>query len=222
MKGIIIAVLLVCLLAGTAFAAVLASTTQTITQEIVAPSSGGDGGGGISKLRLYDLATENITEDSAVIVWETSRASTSQITYWSSAETIIEDYDYVKVHSFHLENLDADTTYYFEVFSKDKHRQKVSDESEFTTLEKEVIPTPEPTPTPTPEPTPAPEPTPTPEPTPAPEPAPTPPTPPAAPTTPEEPTPWWLIGGLGGLAVAGGIGYRFWRRLKRKEANDGV
>jgi len=193
------------------------ATPGTYTAELrikseVAPTPSDDG---VSRLRLYGLTIENITEDSADIVWRTSRTSTSQVTYWSSAKATVKDKSYVRKHLVHLEELKDDTTYYFEVYSKDRHRKSAKDEGEFTTLEREVIPPPKPTPTPTPEPTPAPEPTPTP--TPAPAPAPT---PPPAPPTPEEPIPWPLIGGLiGAAAIAGGIGY--WLRRRRKEANHG-
>ena len=77
-------------------AAFSVSATQTITQEIVAPPSGGVWWGGVSALRLYDLTVENIAEDSADILWTTSRASTSQVTYWSSPELTIKDESYVR------------------------------------------------------------------------------------------------------------------------------
>ena len=186
------------------------TTPGTYTAELrikseVAPSEDEDDG--VSRLRLYGLTVNNITQDSADIVWKTSRTSTSQVTYWSSPGVTLKDKTYVRKHLVHLENLEQDTTYYFEVVSRDKYRRKASDEGEFTTLKK--IPKPKPTPTPSPTPTPTPTPAPTPPPTPTPAP-----TPPLAPPTAEKPTPWGLIGGVvGGLAAAGGIGYWFWRRL---------
>ena len=176
------------------------STELQIKSE--APPSVGGGGGGISKLRLYDLTVENITEDSADIFWKTNRGATSQVTYWSSLELEIEDETRVREHSLCLKDLEQDTTYSFEVYSRDKYKKSATEEGEFTTLKKEVVPAPEPTPPPVPEPAP-------PEPTP-------PPPPPTPPPAPEEPTPWALIGGLIGAAIAGGIGYWLWRRRKAR------
>jgi len=185
------------------------TTPGTYTAELrikseVAPSEDEDEG--ISRLRLYDLRVENITEDSADVLWRTSRGATSKVTYWASLKLEIEDETRVKEHSLCLRDLKQDTTYSFEVYSKDRHRKSAKDDGKFTTLKKEAAPKPTPTPTPTPIPTP--EPTPTPAPVPAP-------TPPPAPPTPEKPMPWGLIGGLGGLAAASGIGYWFWRRQRR-------
>ncbi len=177
-------------------------------------------GGGVSSLRLYDLAVENITENSADIVWTTSRTSTSEVTYEASAEATVKDTTYVREHLVHLGGLEANTTYYFEVLSGDKYRRRASEEGEFTTLKRKVIPTPEPTPPPTPEPTPLPTPEPTPAPEPTPpmvEPTPPPPPPPAPPLVPEKPLPWPLIGGLIGGSALVGIGYWLWRRRKKAD-----
>jgi len=186
------------------------ATPGTYTAELEikseAPPSVGGGGGGISKLRIYDLTVENITEDSADIFWKTNRSATSQVTYWSSLELEIEDETRVKEHSLCLRDLEQDTIYSFEVYSRDKYKKSATEEGEFTTLKEEVVPAPPPTPPPVPEPAP-------PEPTP---PVP-PPTPPPAPV---EPTPWGLIGSvIGAAAIAGGIGYWLWRR--KKEAKNG-
>lgn len=104
------------------------------------------GNGGVSALRLYDLTVENITEDSADILWETSRSTTSELAYWSSSEIIVEDKDYAKEHLVHLENLEDNTTYYFKVTCRDRYGLRRSDEGEFTTLEEVVEPEPEPEP----------------------------------------------------------------------------
>lgn len=188
------------------------ATPGTYTAELrikseVAPSEDEDGDG-VSRLRLYGLTVENITQDSADIVWQTSRTSTSQVTYWASPRLTVKDKSYVREHLVHLEDLDADTTYYFEVYSRDKHRKSAKDEGKFTTLKKKAIPIPKPKPTPTPTPTPTP--VPMPKPTPPPEPPPGPPLVPAA-------APWGLIGSMvGGVAAVSGIGYWLWRR-QRKE-----
>jgi len=179
--------------------------TYTAELEIKSEVASEDEDEGISRLKLYDLRVENITQDSADIVWRTSRTSRSELTYWSSPKATVKDSSYVRKHLVHLEDLKDNTTYYLEVVCKDKHRSKASDDGEFTTLKTEVAPKPTPTPTPTPIPTP--------EPTPTPVPAPMPPL--APPTPPAPPTPWGLIGGLGGLAAASGIGYWLWRRQRR-------
>lgn len=176
-------------------------TAELKIKSEAAPVPSGGGGGGISKLRLYGLTVENVTEDSADILWTTSRASTSQVTYWSSPELTIKDESYIREHLVHLEDLEQNTTYYFKLVSRDKYRRKASDEGEFTTLEKEVIPEPEPTP-PEPEEPVIIEPI---EPT-EPEPAP--------PAPIEKPTPWPLIGGIigGAILIAAGVIYWRWRR----------
>jgi len=141
MKGIIIAVLLVCLLAGTAFAAVLTSTTQTITQEIVAPPpSGGGGGGGGGPTGFppvfSNISNCGITETTADICWETDLYSTSQVEYWSSPSIFSElDKCLVRKHHVHLTGLTLGTTYHYKVMSKGYATAlAVSDEYTFTTL----------------------------------------------------------------------------------------
>ncbi|MBA7585520.1 hypothetical protein ES708_27504 [subsurface metagenome] len=182
-------------------AAFSVSATQTITQEIVAPPSGGVWWGGVSALRLYDLTVENIAEDSADILWTTSRASTSQVTYWSSPELTIKDESYVREHLVCLEDLEGDTTYYFKMTCKDRYGLRKSDEGEFITL-KEIVPEPEPIP-PEPEEPVAPEPT-----------EPIEPEPISPPATPEKPTPWPLIGGIVGGAILIAAGVIYWLRRR--------
>ena len=187
-------------------------TTELIIKSEVPPSPP-SGDGVVSKLKLYDLRVENITEDSADVLWRTSRTSTSEVTYWASSETTVKDEDYIKEHIVHLDDLEQDTTYCFDVFSNDKYGKKVSAEGEFTTLKKEITPTPTPTPAPTPIPTPEPTPPEVVEPEVV-----EPPAPPYIP--PEEPkpeTPWGLIAavvGIGVVIILGGIVY--WRKRQRK------
>ncbi len=130
---------------GAVLAASLISTTQTITQEIIEPSlPSGGGGGGIPMFTLYDLTIENITEGSADILWETSRPTTSKLTYWSISETTIENETRASEHIVGLEELEDNTTYYFEITCRDEYGQEKSITGEFTTLEAEVIIVPEP------------------------------------------------------------------------------
>jgi len=123
------------------------SASVSLKVEIV-PSTPPAPSGGISMFRLYGLTIENITEDSADIIWETSRSTTSKLTYWSSPEFVIENETYVKEHLIHLKELKDNTTYYFKVTCRDEYGLKTSSEGEFVTLEKEIIPEPtEPEPT---------------------------------------------------------------------------
>lgn len=223
MKRIVMAVIIAGLLLLITPIAIASSTflsvTQTITQKIVAPAPS-PGGGGVSVFKLYDLVVENITEDSADILWKTSRSTTSELTYWLSSGVTVENDEYIKEHLVHLEELKDDTAYSFEVTCRDKYGSKKSAEGEFTTLEKEIVPEPELI-LPEPE-----------EPIKPEEPVlePEEPTEPEEPVKPIEPgeeeeevimppgTPWGLIRSVvGGLAVAGGIGYWLWLWLRRRK-----
>lgn len=186
--------------------------------------------GGISMFKFHNLTVENITENSADILWETSRSTTSKLSYWSSSVIIVEDKGYAKEHLVHLENLEDDTTYYFKATCRDRYGLRRSDEGEFTTLEevvKPVLPEPE-----EPEPIlPEPEELEVVEPE---EPEPVEP-PPAEPVEPEEPEViepakpeiivpekpsylWAYI--LGGVLAAGGITlFGLWWRRKKREDN---
>jgi len=189
---------------------------------------------GVSMFRLYDLTVENITEGSADILWKTGRSTTTELTYWSSSEITVKDESYLKEHIIHLEELKEGTAYSFEVTCKDRYGLKRSDEGEFITLEKEIIPEPEEPEEPIVE---EPE-----EPT-VEEPIEEPEEPEVEEPIVEEPeeeepeviepgeeeeeevivpakprTPWGLIGGVvGGLAAAGGIGYWLWLWRRRRE-----
>ncbi|MBA7650968.1 hypothetical protein ES703_58783 [subsurface metagenome] len=198
------------ILAATVLAAPFILVSQTITQEIVAPSRpGGGGGGGVSHdrtpPRIYNVSLCDIGETTADICWTTNEWSTSQVKYWTSPSKLSPLDETRRIqHRVQLTDLTPGTTYHYKMMSEDKSGNlRVSDEHSFTTQgeapAKPAPPEPEKPEPVVPEPTPPP----------APEPAPPPPPPP-----PEEPTPWLLIGGLIGAAaiVAGGIVY--WRRRK--------
>lgn len=216
MKGVIIAVVL----AATFLAAPLIIATQTITQEIVAPSrpgGGGGGGGGVDTKppRIYDISLSDIDETTADICWTTNEKSTSQVEYWTSPSKLSPlDEEMVIYHLVHLTTLTPGTIYYYKMMSEDKKGNlRVSDEYSFTTLGEAPKPEPVPPKPEEPKPVPAP-PVPAPAPTPVPAPAPTPVPPTSLPSPPEAGMPWGLIGGiLGGLVVvAGGITYWLRRR----------
>ena len=113
------------------------TTTLTIKSE-VSPSPILPPSGGVSIFRLYNLTIENITVNSADILWETSRPTTSILVYWSISETTIENETRIAEHTVHLEELEDDTTYYFEITCKDQYGLRKSDKGEFTTLKEEV------------------------------------------------------------------------------------
>ncbi len=228
MGKIIIAVILV----ATVLAAPFIFVSQTITQEIVAPPSDGNGGNGGNGVawrdrtppQIYDISLCGIAQTTADICWTTNERSTSQVRYWTSPSILSPlDETYVSYHRVQLTNLAPSTTYYYKTMSKDQSGNlRVSEEYTFTTLEKLVKPTPEQEEE---EPKPAP-----PEPK-EPEPVkpelkkPEPVVPVTKPPPPEEPAeaklPWELVVGIfGGFAViAGGMFYWLRRRKGQKEAN---
>ena len=100
----------------------------------IPPSFVSGNGGGVSGLKMYSLKVENITENSTDIVWETSRSASSRVTYWASPKIIIEDEVRVQEHRVHLKDLASDTTYTFEVYSRDIYGKTTGKEGVFTTL----------------------------------------------------------------------------------------
>lgn len=136
-----------------------------------------------------DLASD-ITHDSADISFSTNELCTSELDLWASPGTIILiSTTPTTSHSITLTSLDSATTYHFKIRVTDiAGNLTISDEYTFTTLE--VTPTPAVTPTPGVTPTPTP-------------------TPPV-----EGPAfPWyWIVIGVAGVAVIGGLVWYVWIR----------
>lgn len=109
-------------------------------EEILDPSPITGGGGGLPSLNIYGLKTENITENSADIVWKTNRTAFSKVVYWASLVIVIESDEYIKKHLVHLENLTDGTTYTFEVVCEDKYGMKDKEDGIFATLVKVAEP----------------------------------------------------------------------------------
>ncbi len=138
-----------------------------------------------------DLASD-IGADGATISFSTNELSTSELDLWASPGTIIPvETTPTTSHSITLTDLDPDTTYHFKIRVTDiAGNLTISDEYTFTTLE--ATPTPAVTPTPGVTPTPTP-------------------TPPV-----EGPAfPWyWIVIGVAGVAVIGGVVWYVWIRPK--------
>jgi len=198
--------------------AIQVDVSVLVTATVAAPASGGGGGGGggggIDKtpptISKVSLCSNEVTETTADICWQTNERSTSQVEYWSSpSEFSVLSETYNVYHHVQLTDLTPDTTYYYKTMSVDKlDNLAISDEHTFTTLGAVEPVIPESTPL-------EPELPVTPEPV-APE--------PIEPTTPVEPIiepegvpVWlWLSVGFGSLLVIAGIAI-FYSRLRRRE-----
>jgi len=170
---------------------------------IAAPAGGGGGGGGAAAPPVTDTTSPTISlglpgvdlvsdigPDGADISFTTNELSTSELDLWASPGTIIPiSTTPTTSHSITLTDLDLDTLYHFKIRVTDiAGNLTVSDEHTFTTLE--VTPTPAVTPTPGVTPTPTP-------------------TPPVE----GEATPWyWIVVGIAGVAVIGGLVWYVWIR----------
>lgn len=125
-----------------------------LTVEVVIPPPAGGGGVGgkdTKPTRIYDISVPSISGITATICWTTNEKSTSQVEYWSSSSKFSPlDETYVTFHSVTLIDLALGTTYTYKVMSEDKAGNLgVSEEYSFTTLGKKptepepIIPEPE-------------------------------------------------------------------------------
>jgi peroxiredoxin len=82
-------------------------------------------------------SSSSITKTGATIKWETNEPATSQVKYGTSktySSETPEDTDLSTSHSIKLTGLDAGTTYYFKVISKDAAGNEITAEDDLTTL----------------------------------------------------------------------------------------
>jgi len=93
----------------------------------------------IQKVSLSDM-----TENSAIITWQTDEPATSQVTIWDSDVSVSTELDTTLVsnHSVRLNDLKPDTKYQFTVMSKDKVGNEAKLEIELITPPKPYTPPP--------------------------------------------------------------------------------
>lgn len=88
---------------------------------------------------IINLTHSEITESSVIINWETDEPSNSYIEYGTTPgiyEYNYETSEYIDVHSFFIQELLPETTYYYRVSSTDINgNSNTSEEQQFTTLE---------------------------------------------------------------------------------------
>jgi len=90
---------------------------------VVAPSGGGGGGGGgdMTAPTISQIAVTTLTDNYAVISWQTNEPSLSWINYGTSASYGLTSKTsvYVSSHSLKLTDLSASTVYHYQVKSQD-------------------------------------------------------------------------------------------------------
>ncbi|RLE40270.1 hypothetical protein DRJ16_07300, partial [Candidatus Woesearchaeota archaeon] len=100
-------------------------------------------GGGEQPLVISLIKVGSITENSAVISWQTNKEADSLVKYGTSSGNYpYQKYDSnpTKYHSIKLENLSPDTTYYFVLESKTDKETATSTEKTFKTKAPETPP----------------------------------------------------------------------------------
>jgi chitodextrinase len=108
--------------------------------------AGGGGGGGFDTTApiISDIlhCYSGITDTTADICWTTNEPSTSQIKYWASPSMLSPlDARYVTKHHVQLTGLTPNTTYHYQIMSRDSaYNLAISDEYTFTTLEEAPAP----------------------------------------------------------------------------------
>lgn len=95
-------------------------------------------------LEISDIQISDITENSALIHWETNKESTSKVEYGLTAEEYKKmetSADYLFSHCISLTNLEAETTYHFRVSSTDRSgTTKYSEDNTFITPSSTSLP----------------------------------------------------------------------------------
>ncbi|RLE69075.1 MAG: hypothetical protein DRJ45_07100, partial [Thermoprotei archaeon] len=100
-------------------------------------------GGGELPLQISLIKVSSITENSAIISWQTNKEADSLVKYGTSPGNYSEQkYDPTptKYHSIKLDGLQPNTTYYFVVESKTANETATSTEKSFKTKAPDVIP----------------------------------------------------------------------------------
>ena len=100
-------------------------------------------GGGEEPLMISLIKVGSITENSAIISWQTNEEADSLVKYGTSSGNYpYQKYDSnpTKYHSIKLENLSPDTTYYFVIESKTANETTTSTEKSFKTKAPDVAP----------------------------------------------------------------------------------
>ncbi|RLI16111.1 hypothetical protein DRO49_04920, partial [Candidatus Bathyarchaeota archaeon] len=100
-------------------------------------------GGGELPLQISLIKVGSITENSAIISWQTNKEADSLVKYGTSPGSYPEqkyDPNPTKYHSIKLENLSPNTTYYFVVESKTANETATSTEKSFKTKAPDVTP----------------------------------------------------------------------------------
>jgi hypothetical protein len=70
-------------------------------------------------LNISDIRVEDVTESSAIVIWNTDEPANGFVSYGSDKEQleIMGDNNKLTEHSFYLSNLNSETTYYYQVES---------------------------------------------------------------------------------------------------------
>ncbi|MBI4983186.1 fibronectin type III domain-containing protein [Candidatus Woesearchaeota archaeon] len=96
----------------------------------------------VSALEFSDISVSSITENSAVVNWSTDVPADSFVKYGSNKGSLKEvgDANLLTKHSLGLEELDANTTYYYAVKSNDVEENNSGSFYSFATLLPDIIP----------------------------------------------------------------------------------
>ncbi|RLE42470.1 hypothetical protein DRJ16_04810, partial [Candidatus Woesearchaeota archaeon] len=100
-------------------------------------------GGGELPLQISLIKVSSITENSAIISWQTNKPADSLVKYGTSSGNYSKqkyDPNPTKYHSIKLENLSPNTTYYFVIESKTANETATSTEKSFKTKAPDIIP----------------------------------------------------------------------------------
>ncbi len=119
------------------------SVSATVEAPIVIPPSGG-GSGDTTAPAIFNVQVINITTSTATIVWDTSESAKSDVDYGMTtgyASGTLSNGSYITHHVFPLTGLSPNTTYHFQVKSRDlASNLATAGDFTFTTLVENVAP----------------------------------------------------------------------------------